>query len=381
MDVKSLGYTIKQYFIQSDSKCTHLLAQTLEGHLIIVEVTPFDHHSGMLVSELRTSTTPQALVSECTRNTSMLRTKICFLSHNGLDLHHLYGYSLFLKDPKSDTPRFQMGEKFVIPLVYVKAEELKIEPSGQRLRYFVSTDERLRVFYELLKRSNCEHLLDSSGPYTLFAPDNTMLEKAYGPNGNALKAKTRSLDVIVCSYFVPGLYDRDFTGAVTSITGQELQIQNGILLIPRHATSVLEQVVYAQNGMMIIITSTGVLTSGDQSGFVTPKNLLTNVTISDIAFATHTLLQLHVNFARQVRSEMRNYIKIMTEKLDELDDLDEDVKPLMKQIDAYNRSRRKSQSIEIRTLNDMYMEHVKSANQVVALQIAVETLTKGIRDL
>src|SRR6187431_267386 len=111
MDVKNVGYTVKHHFLQSDSKCTHLLAQTSEGHLMIVEVAPFDHHVGIMTSELKTSLTPQVLVSECMKEASKLRTKICFLTHNGLDLYHIYGYSLLLKDPRSDTPRLQMGEK------------------------------------------------------------------------------------------------------------------------------------------------------------------------------------------------------------------------------------------------------------------------------
>jgi uncharacterized surface protein with fasciclin (FAS1) repeats len=348
---------------------------------MIVEVTPFDHGGGLLVSQLKSSITPQALVSECVKNTAILKTKVCFLTHIGLDLYHLYEYSLLFKDPRSDAPRLRMGEKFVIPLVYVKQEELKIEESGQRLRYYLEIDERVKVFYELLKRSNCEHLIDSSGPYTLFAPDNAMLEKAYGPHGEALRTKTKSLDVVVCSYFVPGIYDRDFTGQLISITGQELQIQNGILQIPKHVTTEVEPRVVAGNGTMVIITSSGVLRSEGRGDFMAPKNLTTNVTISDIAFSTHTLLQSHVNFARKVRSSMRDYIRIMSDKLDELDDLDVDLDSLTDQIGYLNHSRGKVNVVELRALNDIYFEHLKTSSRVAALQISVESLTRDIKNL
>lgn len=381
MDVKSLGYVVKHHFIQNDFKCTHLLAQTSEGHLMIIEVTPFDHNNGMKMGQLSASITPQIMVTECMKNNGKSKTKVCFLTHNGLDLYHIFGYSLFFKDPKADAVKLQMGEKFSIPLVYVKQDELKIESDGQRLRYYVETDERLTVFYDLLLRSNCEHLLDSSGPYTLFAPDNAMLEKAYGPNANALRSKTKNLDIIVCSYFVPGIYDRDYSGELSSIIGHQINVQNGVPVIPSQMVKEIAPMVVTRNGNMSIITSSTVFTSGDRSGFIIPTNLSVNLTISDIAFASQLLSEKLLKVSKQIRISMRKYIEIATAKLDELDDLDTNMILIEEQIDDLNRSRVKPSAAKLKALNDIQYGHIKIASKIVALQTNVEGLTKHIKNL
>lgn len=363
MEDKNHGYIVKHNFLQDSSRCEHILVQTSRGHLFVIEIPSYEQRTGILTSKLYTSITSQDVVYEYIKTQSH-RVKICFLSHVGLDLHHIYGYSLLYKDPRSDAPRLQIGEKFVIPVVYIRQEELKSEMNDERLRHFVENDEHLTVFYDMLKKSHCENLLDASGPYMLFAPDNNMLEKAYGTGGKGLKSKTMNLDIIVCSYFAPGQYDRDFTGVIPSITGQELHIKSGILQIPDHETRELKPAVFAKNGIMTVITSTGVIIPKKHDGFIVPNNLNINVTISEIDAISEQLLDLHYNYANKVKSTIKNHLVAMIDKLDQLDDV----------MIVHHKSKNKIS-------NDVYFEHIKIASSLLALQNNVESLTRSVKNL
>jgi uncharacterized surface protein with fasciclin (FAS1) repeats len=382
MSVKSEGYTIKHYFLQSSSQCTHVLAETFEGHLIIVEVTPFHHDVGILTSKLTASLAPQTLINACIKN-KLIRTKVCFLTHTGLDLYHMFGYSLLFKDPRADTPRLQLGEKFAMPLVYMKVDEIKIREGAPRLKYHVETDERLSVFNSLIKKSNCQHLLDASGPYMLFAPDNKMLEKAYGPNGNALRAKTQSLDIVVCSYFAPGKYDAAFDGTITvpTILGDELEIRSGVPHIPKHKTEIVEPMIYTSNGSLTIITSTGVMTSKNTSDFSIPKHLDTNMSIADIADNVLLLTRICIDRASQIRKDLREQLTLMNEKLDELDKDDAVISNIVNELRHLNASRSNAKTSDFKVANNIYFQYVKSASKTTALEPNIEAMVKNIKDI
>lgn len=367
MDAKNVGYTAWLYFVNREGKCTHLLAKTSRGHLLIIEVTPFDHNGGIKTSTLSSSIIPHEFMLTCMKTQSDIKMQICFLSHNGLDLYHILGYSLLYKENKVEIPKFQMGEKFVIPIVYVKQTDLQLRvDKGENFRYYIERNSRVSVFYDLLKRSNCEHLLDSSGPYVLFVPDNDMLESAYGPKGRNLKSKSRVLDAMVCSYFVVGHHDRDESGDVISLIGQPLKIKNGLLQIPNHEVTEVEPVVFTSNGIMSVITCDDVLPPFGTTTFTPPKPILSHVTISDVHNATTKLYDATMTYSREVRQGMRDYIKIMTDKLDELDSLDYDVDTIKK---------------EGNEVGSLYFGHVKSASRVIALQNNAETLAKNVKHI
>ena len=208
-------------------------------------------------------------------------------------------------------------------------------------------------------------MLEASGPYMLFAPDNAMLEDAYGPGANTLKTKTKALDSVICSYIVPGDYDRDFSGNVTSVTGQELKIVTGIPQIPGQKTKMIEPTLFARNGKMTVISSTGVLTPAKSGLPVLFRNLTIQVSRYDIEKAASQLMDFQISFAARLRAEMRSNMKAILSKLKELDELDEDAGNVGQDSD----------------LVTFHLEHAKRAAKMASLHIPSNELTKNVIDL
>ena len=358
------SYVTKYHFCTKDSKCSHIFVKTHDGYPAIVEVEPFDHAGGILISTLQTSVAPQNLMAECLNKTTEFKSEVCFLTHLGIDLQHIYGYSLFFKDPKSDVPKLQLGQRFALPLLYLKNIDLSPVEEGPCLLNVIEESEHLSVFYSLIKRSNCKDLFCTGGVYTVFGPDNAMLENAYGPQGRALKSKSDHLDGVICSYVAVGQYN-DMNGEMQSISGEKMTISKGILSIRNYKTAEVQPMVKVRNGTLVVITSTGVMTQTKPFTYIRPKKLANRVSSYDVARDAKLLMDFQISFAQTVRAEMKLHLSEMLSKLEELDELEEDMERMESKV----------------KLVGFYFEHAKRAAKTAALQTPSNELVKNVINL
>lgn len=379
MDIETLGYKVKQHFLQNDNECTHIMLESGEGHSLIVEVEPFEYHSGIKLQKTSAGLISEALRLHFKKVKQEIRTKLCYLTHNGLDLTEVSGSSFFFSDPNGDIPKFQMGEKFMFPMVYVKRSELVPTYQTQRLRFYLESDERTSLFYEVANRSNASYLLDATGPYTLFAPSNQMLELAYGTNAETLTSNHSMIDAIVLSYFIPGVYDRDFTGDLINLAGDEVKVANGILQIPNHRVEEMQSRLEAFNGSMSIIDSDGVLTPQNHNEIKLDRNPHTIITPMDISSATYRIWKAEMSFGRLIQTKVSEEIDIIVSKLRKLKQMDQHVKVLGDRIAEIDLNENGDRG-RLPKLNSEYLQHVKTAAQLAGIEIPFEVITKLIRN-
>jgi uncharacterized surface protein with fasciclin (FAS1) repeats len=248
------------------------------------------------------------------------------------------------------------------------------QKEGPSLFNLMAENENLSVFYDLIVRSNCRDILNG-GVLTVFAPDNAMLEKAYGPGGRSLKSKSERLDGVVGSYVAVGVYGNkdangtNYTGTMTTLTNENLTVKNGIPVIPGQKIQQIEPWMKARNGILSVITSTDVFPHTKSYDFITRNASLPSKTVKvstyEVTEVARKLLDVEISFAQKVRAELKANLRVMMMKLKELDELDEDIE-------------RAGQEGELTTF---YLDNARRAAKVIALHIPSNELTKNVNDL
>lgn len=366
MDIVPSKYKILQYFVQDGKNCTHVMVQTPDKNLIIVEIEVREH-LGIPVQKNSTSIVSASLKLHFKNK---LRLKMCYLTHIGLDLMEVAGYSFLFAEARPQIGKFKMGEKFFFPMLYLKQSELTPTGEGKKLRYYLEREPKASIFYDLINKSDVGYLLDSYGPYTLFAPDNHMLEKAYGPKAEVLDRKHNFLNAIVLSYFVPGVHDRDITTTMVNLAGSEVKIANGILQVTKLGTKEVVSRIEASNGNMSVISSPTVLIPTNFS-ITIERNPALVVSVEDIEKNSFLLRKLMMEYGNKVRNKMMEEVNILSSKLKQLEALEHDANLLSSRIETQEVGA---------DFNDMFLEHVKTSAQLAAIEIPFEAVVKQIRN-
>ena len=369
MDLKKLGYKVEHYFIQRDSQCTHVMATTSEGHSFIMEVSPFEHSSDIEVLKENITIVDTEIIQYYQDIKPLMKTKICFLTHNGLDLTDAVGYSLMFNDKKIEVPKFKMGERFWMPLVYVKQEHLVEDDEPLRLRFFMETHKNISKFYDIIKRSKYDYLLDTNGPYTIFAPDNDMLgSKEFHDN-----------DQIVLYYIFPGVYDRDFTGTMVSLGNQITEIANGIMQIPNAVVKEVEPRFDTLNGNVTIITSNKLIKPKKYKKLPLPEEHFI-ITPSDIGSSNYRLWRSHLDYMQIAVNSVKRDLEIISSRLQKLESEDSKFNEIGEKIAILDASTLRDDRDKLHDLNIKFIEHVKTASCLIAIRPQVDTVARNIKN-
>jgi hypothetical protein len=233
---------------EKQSLCIAILASLAGQNIdIVVLAQPFRVSEGIPVSESGGRIIHQSLPDELAKS----KRKCAYLTNSGLDLKDIKGSekSYLFEQPGEVFYRLGFGEKFRLPLVCVKLEELKSE--GRDLNSIL--EGRTSLFSRYLEKSSFPDLLRLPGQYTAFILDDVTLKKLFGQNIPDKKV----VNMIVLKALVSGLGTSDSSNSDSRVNmlGEPVLFKKGIPVLGDHEVKVLKKGKYSNGTGMIIHTS------------------------------------------------------------------------------------------------------------------------------
>jgi hypothetical protein len=307
-----------------------------------------------------------------------LRARYCLLTNLGIDMTSMGETSLAFDKPSHDALAFKIGEVFCLPVLYVKEDELLRDSNVTNLRTPLEVDERVLLFYEMISRSNYSFLLDAAGPYTLYALDNGTLERAYGMNTSTLRDGSQTLDKVVLSYFIPGTFARDFSGKVLNVCGDEVEIANGILMIPGRSVKVLEERFEVANGNLMVISASGVLPPSHRHLPELLKSSHVSMSYADIATDSYTLWSCQMDLMSVTKRQIEKDLQICMQKLKIFTQHEAETRRLSVEMDSLDVSTSEEDRKRLTKKNGEFVKYVEEAARVNALRKHFDAATRHL---
>lgn len=235
----------------------------------------------------------------------------CFLSHQGIDGMNNPSGNFSFEGGERTLQKIGKGMKFYQALPLFKYEELVGDEERDNLQTFIGNARQIKLFKQMIFETGLFNLLNSDGPYTIFAPSDTAIISKYGKNYEALKLKGLDYEKsFVLSHIFPGRFGKDFTGSLLNMNGDEVLLKDGVI---QDVTNILEEKC-KYNGNVCIMKHV-----------VEPKKIKTyegrtpskTISMMDISYLTYRLWQIQNSYDLISLQSIEDQLAIMTSKLKE----------------------------------------------------------------
>lgn len=315
-------------------------------------------------------------------------SSMCFLSHMGIDaMGHPSGNCSF-DGTERTMQKMGKGMKFYQALALVKYEELVSDTERDNLQTFVGNARQTKLFRQMIEETGLFELLNSDGPYTIFAPSDTTIISKYGKNYEALKVKGGDYEKsFVLSHIIPGTYQKDFSGSVLNLNGDEVVLEKGKI---ENVTIILDSKC-KYNGNVCIMKHV-----------VEPKHVRKyegrapsrTVSMMDISHITYRLWQIQNSYDKIALESIESQLEIMTKKLSEFraniekmekvgDDIlkaDARYRDIIHEHDTTQKLDTAGINARLGALLQQYNRHMEASARIIAAEQLMALITKLIRD-
>lgn len=318
--LKKLGIHALQFVAvekEKQSMCVAILANSgmKQGNRkeidLVVHTQPFRVSEGILAIETSARIVHQSLPTDL----NGLGTSFAYLCNVGLDMKDVQGiHKSFMFEHSGELPyRLGFGDKFRLPLVCVKLEDIKSE--SKNLNALLGEDTKL--FSRYLKNSSFPDILSLPGNYTAIVPADNVLIKLFGKE---IPDKT-IVDTVVLKSLVSGTgfaTERDEKGkehldSRVDMLGEPIIFKKGVPFLGNHTVEVLRKEKFS-NGIGMIIRAGDFSKIPDSSSLKQAQSIYqklvekyqTLLTVEDL----HSSIQrLEERVSEIVGKEMKEFLK------------------------------------------------------------------------
>jgi hypothetical protein len=312
----------------------------------------------------------------------------CFLSHQGIDAMDNPSGNCVFEGGERTLQKIGKGMKFYQALPLFKYEELVGDEERDNLQTFIGNARQIQLFKQMIFETGLFNLLNSDGPYTIFAPSDTAIISKYGKNYEALKAKGLDYEKsFVLSHIFPGRFGKDFFGSLLNMNGDEVLLKNGVI---EDVTNVLEEKC-KYNGNVCIMKHV-----------MEPKKVKTyegrtpskTISMMDIAYLTYRLWQIQNSYDLISLKSIEDQLAIMTKKLQEfrenvekMDKVGNDILTADSRYRDIIHEHETSGNLETGGINarlavllKQYNKHMETSARINAAEQLLALITKIVRD-
>lgn len=403
-----LNFKILQKFAIDDEesfKMVFLLCLTPQGHECMVIIPHIDCKEAIVVQTESASLVPHEIKSIFVESLKNSSTAFAFLTHHGIDgVGNSGNYSY--DDQEVALKALKRGTKFYMPLPIVDYDDLVSTIANNNIGTFVNQSSETTLFSKMLVQSEMKSLLDSNGPYTVFAPTDRAIRTSFEDNGEFLFSPENyaALKAFVLNHIFLGSRDKSYNGKLMSIQGQEYEYNgslSGVKMIEEmHSFS-------KANGFVSLIDS--VLEPTNLKNIEIDIPLNDTISSIDIASTSYDIWKTQDRADRKVRQDIREQLAMIANAINtqenrsktnmkdlgqEIISLDETLQDMIfdiqvttnegKSFTLLNEDRilTKLENIkqELSDKNEKYGEYMKSSYRLAALKYILAVAAKIGRD-
>ena len=382
-----------------------LLCTTSQGHECMIIVPHIECKEAIVIEEESASLVPFEIKNTFMEALKGSKTAFAFLTHHGIDgVGNSSNYSY--DDQEVALKSLKRGTKFYMPLPLVDYDTLISTVAANNVGTLVNQSSETTLYKDMLEKSGMSTLLDSNGPYTVFAPTNEAIHQSFEDGGQFLfnPDNHEALKAFVLNHIFVGSYDFHYTGEIVSMQGEKYDYDT----ILNASTNL---VAFSKaNGFVSLVDKILEPTKFEDVEVIAAP--VESISDMDIAQTTYDIWLTQDSLDRKVRADLREQLTLISnaislqekasqtrmkelgQKIVELDDTFQDVVyetqvstnqgtsfTIVDNVNNEGFSRLDQAKFDLAEKNDEYGEYMKSSARLAALKYLLSVAAKIGRDI